>query len=161
MKKALLISGIVILVALIAAGSFWGGMKYESNRANEVRDRFMNARGQANGGPFSGEGQFQGGELPSGFPGGSGTTGEVKTIDGDVMTISTAQDVTTVQLNDETRIGKSVTMSLEELQTGMRVRIIGQKDNAGKITADQITILSDEFDVFPGPGDPPGAGTEP
>jgi hypothetical protein len=161
MKKAFLFAGILLLLALVAAGSFWGGMRYASIQANQVRDRFMNARGQTNGGPFPGEGQFSGGEMPSAFPEGGGTTGEVKTVNGDVITVSTAQDVTTVQLTGETRIGKSITVNLQELQPGIRVRIIGQRDNAGRITADQITILSDEFEGFPSEGEPSKTGTEP
>lgn len=163
MKKALIISGLILFVSLVAAGSFWVGMKYESNRAARVRANFMNERGQANGGLFSQEGQVPIGVMPSDFPGMVGTMGQVKTIEGNLMTVSTAQDVTTVQLTDETRIGKSVSATAAELQPGVRVRVTGERGKDGKITASQITILSDDFngDFLPGRADPSQTGTEP
>jgi hypothetical protein len=162
MKKALTIVAMILLGVLVALGSFWGGMRTESNRADRARANFMNARGQANGEFFSPEGQIPSGEAPSGFMGG-GTLGEVKSVDGNVVTLSTAQDVTTVQLTGETRIGKTVMAVAAELEPGMRVRVTGERDTNGDITADQVTILSDEFpgDVLPIPADPSQAGTEP
>jgi hypothetical protein len=156
MKKSLAILGLIILVLLVAAGSFWGGMKYESSRADQVRASFINARGQANGSPFLQEGQLPVGEIPYGLQGGGGTTGQVKTIEGNIMTISTAQDVTTVQLTDDTQIGKSVTATIADLKPGLRVRITGERDKDGKITAGQITILSEDLagGFLPGTTDP-------
>jgi len=163
MKKALMISGMILLVLMVAAGSFWGGMAYESNRADRVRDNFMQARGQGNGGPFPQDGQIPVGEIPPGFLGSGGTNGQVKTIDGNVMTVSTAQDVTTVHLSAETQIGKSITATIADIQPGLRVRVTGERDEAGDITAEQVTILADEF-VDDTPSDtvgPSPTGTEP
>ena len=147
MKKALILSGLVLLVLLVAAGGFWGGMRYESRLSERVRANFTNTRGPGEAGPLPQMGQLPGGEMPSGFMGGGGTMGQVKAVDGTVITVSTAQAVTTVKLTDATRIVKSVNANLAELQPGMRVQITGEKDQDGNITADQITILPDELTI--------------
>ena len=163
MKKVLTVFGLFFLVLLAAAGGFWGGMRYESNRAERVQANFFNERGQGNMGSFPQEGQFPGGWVPSGSPGAGGTMGEVKTYDGNMITVSTAQDITTVQLTDATQIVKSVTGTVADLQPGLRVRITGERAEDGSINAAQVTILSDEFtsDGVPAPEDPQQTGTEP
>lgn len=162
MKRILLISGIIILIGLAAGAGFWGGMQYQSNQAEQVRNDFFNARGQMDNGQFpnqmgaSGDGQRQDRVPPSGF--GDGTTGIIKTIQGDTLTISTAQDVTTVNLSDTIRINKSETGTLDDLQTGVRITIIGQSDSNGTILANEITILNGDDTVMSGP---PLSATEP
>ena len=70
--------------------------------------------------------------------------GEVKSIEGNVLTVSTAQDVTTVNLSDTTQIVKSVEGTTSDLQPGVRVMVTGEQDNDGNITASQITILNND-----------------
>jgi hypothetical protein len=134
MKKTLMILGAILLAVPVAAGSFWGGMAYQTNRANQTRANFENARGLANTGKFPGNAE--------GFPRGGGTTGVVKTIDGNVMTVSTAQDVTTVNLSQTTQVEKSESAAISDLQPGMQVTVIGQSDSDGEITASQVTVLN-------------------
>jgi len=175
MKKVLMIVGAVILAGLIAAGSFWAGMAYQTNKVEQARANFFNARGQL------GEGQFpQGGQAPfdEQLPGGGqflpegrssgggqgaffgrgGRFGQVKTIDGNTMTLSTAQDVITVNLSDATQIEKTVTGSVSDLQPGTRVTVIGQEEKNGSLTARRIQILSENANF---PPDNPPPGTEP
>jgi Domain of unknown function (DUF5666) len=164
MKTILIIIGSILLAGATAAGGFYAGMTYQTNQANQIRANFMNARGmtdqgQNNFSPPSGTGQFQRGS--GGFPGG-GTAGQVKTVDGYVLTLSTAQNVTTVNLSDSTQIEKTVTGAISDLQPGMRVMVIGEKDSNGNITANRISILGDGFPGAPGsnqPSNPPPAGT--
>jgi hypothetical protein len=92
-----------------------------------------------------------------GFPG-RGTTGVVKTIDGDVITISTAQDVTTINLTEDIRIEKYVSAAITDLQPGVRVMVTGQPDDDGNITASQIQIVNNGTSGIP---NPPPTGTEP
>ena len=133
MKKIIIIVGAVLLAGLIAAGSFLAGMAYQTNKAEQARVNFFNSRGQLGEGqfpqggqaPFEGQlpggGQFRPeGQLPGGgqgafFFGRGGTIGQVKAIDGDTMTLSTAQDVTTVNLSDTTQIEKTVSGSVSDL----------------------------------------------
>lgn len=171
MKKTLMILGAFILVILVAASSFWAGMAYRSRQAEQVRAEFMSARGIPGAGQMPGAGEFPGG-MPeggqiqpgaAGFPG-RGATGQVKSIEGNVMTISTAQDVTTVNLTEYTQIEMTVSGDTSDLQTGMRVMVMGEREDDGVITASQVTILSENMPAMPldqGLAVPPSAGTEP
>jgi len=163
MKTTLMILGGTLLLGLVAAGSFWGGMAYQSNRVSQARANFEAARGQLGRGQFPGDGPgFPPGGLPAGqdavFFEGGGTTGQVKTIEGNVMTVSTVQDVTTVNLSASTQIEKSVEGALADLQPGMRVLVNGERDSAGNIAASRITILNNDFSGLDQPVVP---GTEP
>ena len=159
MKTTLIILGTVVLVVLIAAGSFYGGMMYQSNQSSQVRQEFMAARGMSNEGQMPGDmpleaGQFQQGGT--GFPG-RGAAGQVKSIDGNVMTISTAQDVTTVNLSEDTQIEMTVSGEIADLQAGMRVMVVGETDDDGVIDASQISILSENQTGMPFGQQPPNS----
>jgi len=166
MKKVLIIIGAILLAALIAGGSFYGGITFQTNQADQARARFMQDRGMTEG-EMPQPGGFPGGNLPEGMQppsdggmglSGRGTTGVVKTIDGDVITISTAQDVTTVNLTEDTRIEKYVSAAITDLQPGVRVMVTGQPDDDGNITASQIQIVNNDPSS---PNLPPPTGTEP
>ena len=142
MNKILMIIGAVVLAVVVAAGSFYGGMAYQRNQADQTRANFLRSRGLD---PNAAQNGFQngannGGGTRQGFFGG-GTTGQVKSIEGNVLTLSTAQNVTTVNLSNSTVIEKSVQGSTSDLQPGERVLVAGQRDAQGNITAAQITIL--------------------
>lgn len=89
----------------------------------------------------------------------------MKTVDGNVLTISTAQDVTTVNLTETTTVQETANGTLADLQPGVRVRILGQTDDQGAISASQIVILDDSQagqPAFEGNGYPgPLSGSEP
>jgi len=141
MKKIMIIVSAVVIAGALAAGSFFGGMTYQSNQVNQVnqaRANFERLRGQASGDQLPGEAPE--GLAPGGF-GGGGTTGQVKSIEGNVMTLSTAQDVTTVNLSASTQIQKSGPAATSDLQPGVRVMVTGQRDANGNITASQVMIL--------------------
>lgn len=166
MKTIWITIGSVLLAGAIAAGGFYAGMTYQTNRANQIRASFMNARGITQQGqndfaPSSGVGQFRNPGM--GFAGG-GTTGQVKSVAGDVLTLSTAQDVATVKLSDTTTIEKTVNGAISDLQPGMRVMVVGEKDSSGNIIAARISILSDNPGGEPLGGQPPyppATNTEP
>lgn len=164
MKKALLIVGVVGLVLLAAAGGFYFGMQYQTNKVNQAQANFVQARGQFPGGqPPNGAGDFRGGNAQAngqGFFQRNGTMGQVKSVEGNVLTLSTAADVTTVNLSDTTQIQKNtvVPLTVSDLVPGTRVVVTGEKDSAGNITASQIMILSDT--LLNGPYPAP-TGTEP
>lgn len=173
-KTILMITGAMIVAALIAAGSFWGGMKYQSSQTDQIRANFFNARGgQGNGVPGQGFPAGSGMTAPGqGFPGGAdptamarsggmgnrgGTSGQVKSLDKNVLTISTAQDVVVVVLSDSTRIQKSVAGTTADLVPGTRVMVTGQRDDKGNLTASQITILDANAPQLPAPQATPTA----
>jgi hypothetical protein len=147
MKKAIIIVGAIILAVAIAAGSFYGGMAYQRNQANALRNDFMSARGingngDFPGGPGGGNDPAAGG--PNAAPGSSGgPTGQIKSIDGNILTLSMAQNETKVTLSDATVVQKTDTGAASDLQPGQRVMVTGQRDADGNITAVQVLILGE------------------
>jgi hypothetical protein len=91
MKKGILIFGVLLLVTAIAGASFWGGMTYQSNQSNRAVENFENLRGAIGEGMPSprdfGNTQFPGEENVMR----GGITGEIKSINGNVITLSTAR----------------------------------------------------------------------
>lgn len=169
MKKIWMIAGGILLALIVGAGGFWGGMTYQSNQVSQAQANFINARGgRAGSGVFSpADGQLPGdlpreaGQFPGDGPavfGIGGTTGQVKTVDGNTITISTAEDVTTVNLSDATVVQKIETGDITDVNPGMRVMVTGQRDDHGNITASQVTILDSSSDSTTGQ---PAAGREP
>jgi hypothetical protein len=163
MKKIVVIAGAFLLATLIAAGGFWGGMAYESSRASQARASFIAARGLESDGQFPGFEQTLPGEGSPGFqlPGAirsGGTIGVVKAVEENVVTISTAQDVTDVRLSESTRIVRSVPGEVSDLQPGTRITVIGEQESEGEINASQITILDEDL---PEPSAPIAPDTEP
>jgi hypothetical protein len=138
MKKPLMIIGVIVLVLVFSAGSFYGGMAYARNQASQVRAQFLASRGLNGNGQFTG-GNGSGGQRQGFF--GGGTTGQVKTITGNVLTLSTAQNVTTVNLSASTQIEKAAPGTTTDLTTGERVLVTGTRDSSGNIAATQILIL--------------------
>ncbi len=140
-KNMLIIVGGILLLALAGAGGFWGGMAYQDNQDNQAQARFFEQRGgQIPEGMQAPDGsQFQGG-----FRGG-GTMGEVKSIEGNTLTLSTAENVTIVTLSENTKIVKSVEGTADDLQAGMRVTVTGETDKDGNINASQITIVNEDL----------------
>lgn len=159
MKNILMIVGAIVLVGIVAAGCFWAGMTYQGNQADQVRQQFMSERGLPPDGAQFMEGGAPGGRhfqaSGAGFPGG-GTMGEIKSIDGNTLTLSTAESVTVVHLSADTPVQKTETTGIEELQEGMRVMVRGEEDKNGEIMASQVTIIDDTLLIegrFPGSGE--------
>jgi hypothetical protein len=135
MKKGIIILAAVVLAVALAAGSFYGGMAYQRNQANQIRNQFLASRGLTANGAGNGSTQRRS------FFGGGGATGQVKSISGNTLSISTAQNVTTVNLSNSTRIEKAAPGAVNDIQPGEQVIVSGQRDTSGNINATQVLIL--------------------
>ena len=102
MKKGLFVLVAVIVAVGLAAGSFYGGMAYQRTQTANIRAAFAASRG----GPPNATDTAGGGGGRGGFFGG-GARGQVKSIEGNVLTLSTSQNVTTVNLSNSTQIEKT------------------------------------------------------
>jgi hypothetical protein len=168
MKKPIIIVGSIVVALLLMGASFYGGTLYQRNSESSARNRFLASRGidpnQFNqNNPNGSGGNFQGGtgNGRQGFAFGGGAQGQVKTIDGNTITISTAQNVTTVTLSDSTVFMKSVTGTVADLKVGDRVLVQGQRDSSGNITASEIMLNPAGFGPGGnGNGGPAAAGTQ-
>jgi hypothetical protein len=146
MKTVWIIIGAVVIAVVFAAGGFYGGMTYAKNQASQVQAQFFRERGGN-----SPNGQFPGGQFPgangTAFPGGArslfggNTTGEIKTIDGNTLSVSTPRDEVKVTITGTTQIEKSQPGVAADLQTGQQVLITGQRDANGNVTATRILIM--------------------
>ena len=156
MRKVLTIVAGAVFVLLIVAAAFYGGTVFERSRVADVRSAFMAERGAPGAfgvpGPLSGPDSFgsprsQAGEQ-DGMPGmagfGRGATGRVKSIEGNTLLVSTAQEVTTVILTDQTTIIRIVHGDREDLQADQQVTVIGERSESGEIAAMVIQILVEE-----------------
>ncbi len=137
MKTTLIITIIVAVIVAVGAGvgGFFGGKAYESSHANSVRNNFLRARGIETNGANGTNGATRGAF-------GGGTFGQIKSLNGNTLVVTTAQNTdVTVTLSNTTRIEKTTTGTTADLQTGDQVTVAGQRDSNGNITAVQVTIL--------------------
>lgn len=157
-RNTLWIVGTITLIVIAAAGGFYAGMIYQKNRIarnlSNAQANFIKERGQPPTQPGSGDRQAFDSQMSGGRPGfggmGGGISGQVKTLDGNVLSISTSEDVTTVTLGDSTKILKNQEVDQSELQPGVRVMLSGEMDQDGKITnVTQIMILDDSMMLPP------------
>jgi hypothetical protein len=142
----ILIAGVIVLVAGAAVGGFFGGRAYERNQANTIRNDFMSERGIQGFNPNAAPNEnFTPGQNGTNFPSGGfgrGASGEVKSIDGNTLTLTTGQNETKVTLSDTTAIVKSTSGTTADLAAGQQVMVTGERDADGNVTATQVMILS-------------------
>jgi hypothetical protein len=149
MKKSYWIAGSIVLALVLMGASFYGGTLFERYTQARARTSFLASRG-LNGNTAGGTTGAAGGQFGGGRGFGGGAQGQVKSIEGNTLTLSTAQNVTTVTLSDSTTILKSVAGTIADLKVGDQVRVSGQTDSSGAITANSITVM--------GPAGVPGEG---
>jgi hypothetical protein len=82
---------------------------------------------------------------------GRGVTGEVISLEGNTLTLSTLQNETKVTLSADTSIQKTAEGTTTDLQPGQQVMVTGERDADGNLTAIQITIMNNA-------GSPPPSG---
>jgi len=149
-----IILGVIVLCAAVGAGAFYGGTIYERNQVANVRNSFFNGRGGAGGGGGGGGGGAGGG----GF--GGGVFGTVKTVTGNTLQVSTAQNVTTVNLSDATTVMKTITGTVSDIAVGDTITVRGQADSSGAVAATSIQVLPPGT-TFGGRGNRPDATATP
>jgi hypothetical protein len=140
MNRALqLVLGVIVLV-LVAAGSFYGGMIYGKGQA-QTSVTAARQRGTppafVQGGQFPGQGrqgganQRQGGML----------FGQIKEIGGNFLIVTDANGrETRVLVTDTTLIEKYVSVKLSDLAVGETVFISGSRGEDGSVTARSLQV---------------------
>ncbi|MEW6567457.1 MAG: hypothetical protein AB1449_04690 [Chloroflexota bacterium] len=143
MRKPAVIFAAVGVVLVVAGGSFYGGIAFGRTRQANVQAQFLAERGFPQGGEFgSGPVPFATPAAP-GQAGGRGANGTIKSFDGNTVLLSTAQDVTTVLLDSDTIILRQVAGTREDLQPGVRITVLGERDENEAVRATTIQILSE------------------
>ena len=151
MSKAVKIILGAVVVAVIAAGSFYGGMVYGEQQATTaaavVQMNFPEGfqlpdgavlPGGAAGGPGP---RGQGGEV-NGFGAQPGMIfGEIQSIDGDTLVIAVPNgQQTRVQITDTTLIEKNASVEITDLAAGETVMVSGSENSDGSVMARSVQV---------------------
>ena len=97
--------------------------------------------------------QGQGGMGPggAGFPGRTGLTGEIEKIEGNTVTVNTAQGPLQATIGGETVIQKYTESTLDDLAVGMNVTVTGALSEEGTVEAVSIMVVPEgQAGVFGG-----------
>ena len=156
----------VILVAAIAAGSFYGGMVYGQGQAqasfpvpgSDMGDWVASGQGMPAG--------MSQGMSGASDPRGSGNarggmlSGEIVSIDDGHLTVkdSSGQEIQ-VLVTDSTLIQKQADVTVADLAEGETVIVSGSQGTDGSITARMVQVSS--FGSMGTPGNPPFVGQQP
>lgn len=107
---------------------------------DQLREQFQ---GQRPGGGGTGGGG-------TGFGGIGGLTGTIDGIEGNVVTVSTSQGPLVATVGADTTVQMTVQGSLEDLEPGVQVTVIGQRGEDGTVQAVTIIILPEGGGLFGG-----------
>jgi len=143
----------ILLLGGAVGGAFVGGMALGESRAeasdetsdgtfqlpggfqdqltqeqiDQMRQRFLDQDEQSMGG--------------TGLFGQGGLTGVIQQTDGDTVTVNTPQGPLQVDISEDTTIQKTVEGTLGDLQEGVQVTVVGQRNEAGTTEATSIVIV--------------------
>jgi hypothetical protein len=128
-NKNLIISA--VLIVLVAAGAFYGGMRYQLSKTPSFARQF-NGRGNT----------ARGGAVPNGARQGfSPVNGEIISSDSNSITVKMADGSSKIViLTDSTDINKADTATKSDLTTGAKVAVFGTNNSDGSVTAQSIQI---------------------
>ncbi|MBU0569722.1 hypothetical protein KKB40_02995 [Patescibacteria group bacterium] len=122
---------IAVLLILVGAGSFYGGMKYQQGKQPSRAD-FQSRAGtrQQN--------------LPDGAQqrmGAGAVRGEIISRDETSITVKLPDGSSKIVLiSENTQINKATEASVDDLGTGEQVMVIGQTNSDGSVTAQNIQL---------------------
>ena len=133
--KRIALVALIALVVAVAAG--FGGYRYGfgagQTQAAAVRSAFLADRG-AGGQQATGAAGAPGGNA------GNFVAGEVKSVDGNTIELSTANEVLKVMVTDQTQMQKMGQGTVTDIQEGERLTVVGERGADGTISAQSIQI---------------------
>ena len=117
------IIGVIAAVAIIGAGSFYGGMKYTQNKSvSDRQQRF----GRTAGTNMSGKGGSEGGLV----------SGDIISKDSQSITVKMRDGSSKIVFfSDMTEVSKFIAGASADLAVGKTVTVIGKANSDGSITA--------------------------
>ena len=128
MNRKILPGLVGVLLLLVAAGAFYGGMRFQGMRSSGTRANFFANRGGADGANFGGGG------------GRRSNMGQIKSIEGNVIIVSTQQERLQVTVTDATKYQRLVDGKLDDLQVGANIIVRGESDANGVVNAVSIQL---------------------
>ena len=128
-KKSILVT--LILVVLVGAGAFYGGMKYQQSKRQSFNRQFGNMPGQA------GQAGRTGGNRAGFRP----VNGEIIGSDDKSITVKLQDGSSKIVLfSDKTTINKAADATKDDLKTGEKVAVFGTENSDGSVTAQSIQL---------------------
>ena len=140
MKKVWVVTGIVLVVLIVGAGSFWGGMSYGESRATPDIETLMRERMAAGGGGFPG-GRGSGQGMGMGGAQGGGVMGTIEAVEDSTLVVSSNDGIVRVRTTDTTLIQKMMAVEVDALDVGTTVLVIGSENDDGTITARSVQSM--------------------
>lgn len=150
--KWILLAVVAVVAAAGASGAYAYNMgKQEGMKAGlTARTDFLAARtaggAAAQGAPGAAARAGQGAMA------GNFTAGQVKSVNGNELEISTATAVTKVKLTDKTQIEKTVAGTAADIKAGERIVVQGAKAADGALEASVVQLGAGRFAGAGGPG---------
>ncbi len=149
-KPLKIILGVVVIV-LIAAGSFYGGMVFGKQQATAtaaaVPMNFPEGFQRPDGAALPGDGTGRlGARGQDGAAGGFAAQpgmifGEIQSIDGDILLVVDANGAEKrVQVTNTTLIEKNASVDVTDLAAGETVIVSGSENDDGSITARSVQV---------------------
>lgn len=134
-----LLAGLAVLVVVAGVGGYLLGKRAGLQTAVSVRNRFMAERGLQGG--WGAQVGTQGGVPMGAMSGRGGVSGTVKSVEGQTVIVTTQNGETKVQLAQDTMVQKMTGGTIQDIQPGQRVMVIGQADSSGVVTARSVQVL--------------------
>lgn len=118
----------IVIVVLVAAGAFYGGMTYQKSQSSN----------------FSGRQFGQGNQNAQGarrLNGGRPVVGEILSQDANSITVKLQDGGSKIiLLSKSTTVSKTDTASISDLKTGVRIAAFGTDNADGSLTAQNIQL---------------------
>lgn len=122
----------IVLVIVVGAGAFYGGMRYQQNTQTGGFRQFQAGQGQQR---FGGMGQGAG---RNGF---RPVSGDIISADSKSVTVKLADGSSKIVLfSGITMFNKTSTGSASDLKTGEKVMVFGQENADGSVTAQSVQL---------------------
>jgi hypothetical protein len=154
------------LITVVAAGAsafvaYGQGKEAGITEGLATRNNFLQQRSSATGGAAAaqgsagqGQGTAAGQGQARGSAAGNFTTGQVKSVNGSEIEVTTQTESVKVKLTAQTQITKSVSGAASDIQPGERIVVQGSKGTDGAVEARSIQLgqLGALFSGAPGQG---------
>jgi hypothetical protein len=143
-NKVWVVTGVVLVVLIVGAGCFWGGMAYGESHATPDVETLIRERMAAGGGQFPGgrrTGQGAGTGAGQGTAAGGGVMGTIEAIEDSVLVVNSNDGIVRVTTTETTLIQKMAAVEVDALDVGTTVLVIGSKNDDGTITARAVQSM--------------------
>jgi len=129
MNKNVIIS--IILIIIVGAGAFWGGMQYQRSRTRSAFGQF--------GGQMGGQGFAR--RFGANGQNGAAVRGKITNVTDNSITVESPDGSSKIiLLSNSTNINKATSGSKSDLSSGQEVMAVGTTNSDGSVTAQLVQI---------------------